>query len=171
MTFLHPCFPSDRLVGYRVFALVAAAGLAVTVFGAEPPAAADTKAAAPSPAKEAPAAESGKAPAETALPPETAAPAPPSTPPQKAVDSGPPEKVRLSFTGANIDLIVKWLAELTGKSISKHKEVNCQLTILSPRELPRREAIQLVYRALALEGFVAVETASVITIVPEKMVE
>jgi type II secretion system protein D len=79
------------------------------------------------------------------------------------------EDIQLSFSGANVDAVVKWLAELTGKSIVKHKGVNCQLTILSSKKLPQREALGLVYRALALEGFTAIETAESITLVPEAM--
>ncbi|MCA8962211.1 MAG: hypothetical protein KDC38_16915, partial [Planctomycetes bacterium] len=75
--------------------------------------------------------------------------------------------VQLSFSGASIDVVTQWLAEVTGKSLIKHKDVACSLTIMSSQKLPRREAIRLVYDALALEGFVAVENSSVVYIVPE----
>ena len=75
--------------------------------------------------------------------------------------------MQLSFQGANIDLIVQWLAKATGKSVVKHPKVQCQLTIVGSRKLSPREAIALVYRALALEGFAAVESSNSILIVPE----
>ena len=75
--------------------------------------------------------------------------------------------MQLSFQGANIDLIVQWLAKATGKSVVKHPRVQCQLTIVGSRKLSPREAIALVYRALALEGFAAVESSNSILIVPE----
>jgi type II secretion system protein D len=45
--------------------------------------------------------------------------------------------------------------------------VQCQLTIVSSKGLRPREAVNLVYRALALEGFTAIESSKSILIVPE----
>src|SRR5688572_4914106 len=64
-------------------------------------------------------------------------------------------------------MVVQWLAKTTGKSVIKHKQVQCQLTIVSSRKLPVRDAINLVYRALALEGFTAIETSKSVLILPE----
>ncbi len=76
--------------------------------------------------------------------------------------------VQLSFSGASIEVVTTWLAEATGKSLIKHKDVKCSLTIMSSQKLGRREAISLVYDALALEGYTAVENHTVVYIVPEK---
>ncbi len=81
--------------------------------------------------------------------------------------AGTNDEIQISFQGANIDMIVQWLAQTTGKSVVKHPQVQCQLTINSSKKLPTRQAIDLVYRALSLEGFSAVESASSIFIVPE----
>jgi general secretion pathway protein D len=78
-----------------------------------------------------------------------------------------PEGIQLSFQGANIDMVVQWLAETTGKTVLKHPQVQCQLTITSSKKVSQREAINLVYRALALEGYTAIELTSSIMIVPE----
>jgi general secretion pathway protein D len=75
--------------------------------------------------------------------------------------------IQLSFQGANIDMIVQWLAKATGKSVVKHPRVQCQLTIVSSKKLSQREAINLVYRALSLEGFNSVESSQSILIVPD----
>jgi general secretion pathway protein D len=77
------------------------------------------------------------------------------------------DEIQVSFQGANIDMIVQWLAQTTGKSVVKHPQVQCQLTIMSSKKVSTREAINLVYRALALEGFAAVESSNAILIVPE----
>ncbi len=77
------------------------------------------------------------------------------------------DEIQVSFQGANIDMIVQWLAQTTGKSVVKHPQVQCQMTIMSSKKVSTREAINLVYRALALEGFVAVESSNSILIVPE----
>lgn len=74
---------------------------------------------------------------------------------------------QLSFQGANIDMVVQWLAKATGKSVVKHPRVQCQLTIVSSKGLSQRESVNLVYRALALEGFTAIESSKSILIVPE----
>src|SRR5690348_8517551 len=78
-----------------------------------------------------------------------------------------PDEIQLSFQGANVDMIAQWLAQTTGKSVIKHPQVQCQLTIMSSKKLPPREAISLVYRALAMEGFSAVESADSIFLVPQ----
>jgi len=75
--------------------------------------------------------------------------------------------IQLSFQGANIDMVVQWLAQTTGKTVLKHPQVQCQLTITSSKKVSEREAINLVYRALALEGYTAIELTSSILIVPE----
>ena len=78
-----------------------------------------------------------------------------------------PEDIQLSFQGANVDMIVQWLAQTTGKTVIKHPRVQCQITITSSKKVSKREAIVLVYRALALEGFTAIESGQSILIVPE----
>ena len=75
--------------------------------------------------------------------------------------------IQLSFQGANIDMIVQWLSQTTGKSVLKHPQVQCQLTITSSKKVTQREAINLVYRALALEGYSAIEFGDSILIVPQ----
>ncbi len=82
-------------------------------------------------------------------------------------DKGTNEDIQVSFQGANIDMIVQWLAQTTGKSVVKHPQVQCQLTIVSSKKVSPRDAVTLVYRALSLEGFTAVESADSILIVPE----
>src|SRR5664280_2193010 len=77
------------------------------------------------------------------------------------------DEIQVSFQGANIDMIVQWLAQTTGKSVVKHPQVQCQLTITSSKKVSTREAINLVYRALSLEGFSAIESSNSILIVPE----
>lgn len=88
-------------------------------------------------------------------------------PPPAATTNQPPDTtIQVSFQGANVDMIVQWLSEKTGKSVIKHPQVNCQLTIVSSRKVTQREAINLIYQALSLEGFSAVESEQAIFIVP-----
>jgi type II secretion system protein D len=85
----------------------------------------------------------------------------------QASGTNAPAGIQLSFQGANIDMIVQWLSETTGKSVLKHPQVQCQLTITSSKKVTQREAINLVYRALALEGYTAMEFSDSIMIVPQ----
>ena len=94
---------------------------------------------------------------------------PAAVPPAGAEPDASPatEDMQLSFQGANIDMVVQWLAKTTGKSVVKHPRVQCQLTIVSSKKLNPRDAINLVFRALSLEGFIALESSKSILIVPE----
>jgi type II secretion system protein D len=75
--------------------------------------------------------------------------------------------IELSFQGANVDMVAQWLAQTTGKTVIKHPQVQCQLTIMSSKKVPVREAINMIYRALALEGYSVVELSDSILIVPQ----
>jgi type II secretion system protein D len=90
-----------------------------------------------------------------------------NAPPKTETKLSPDDLIQLSFQGANIDMIVQWLAENTGKSVVKHPQAQCQVTIVGSKKVTRREAVTLIYRALALEGFAAIESADSIMIVPE----
>jgi len=83
--------------------------------------------------------------------------------------AAPDAMIQLSFQNAQINVVVQWLAKSTGKSVIPHKDVKCKLNIVSSKKMPLREALRLVYRALALEGYSAIENKNVIMIVPEKM--
>jgi type II secretion system protein D len=93
-------------------------------------------------------------------------------PPGVTTAGAPPRDVQadgrilLSFQNANIDMIVQWLARITGKSVVKHPQVRAQLTIVSSEPLAPRDAIELVYRALSLEGGTVVESDHSILLVP-----
>ena len=63
------------------------------------------------------------------------------------------DEIQLSLQGANVDMVVQWLAQTTGKTVIKHPRVQCQLTITSSKKMTKREAIDLVYRALILGRF------------------
>jgi type II secretory pathway component GspD/PulD (secretin) len=51
--------------------------------------------------------------------------------------------------------------------VVKHPRVQCQLTIVSSSKVSKRDALNLIYRALSLEGFATIESSNAILIVPE----
>lgn len=91
----------------------------------------------------------------------------PSEPLAGGTNAAATNEIQLSFQGANVDMVAQWLGQTTGKAVIKHPRVQCQLTIMSSKKLPPREAVNMVYRALAVEGFSAVEMRNSILIVPE----
>lgn len=73
--------------------------------------------------------------------------------------------IQSSFQGANIDMIAQWLAKATGK----RGQTSARSVSVDHRELQEAqpEAINLVYRALSLEGFNSVESSQSTSIVPD----
>jgi type II secretion system protein D len=78
----------------------------------------------------------------------------------------PTDLIQLSFQNMQIDQVLQWLSENTGKSVVKHPQAHSQLTIVSAKKVTRQEAVTMVYRALGMEGFTAIESANSILIVP-----
>jgi type II secretion system protein D len=85
-----------------------------------------------------------------------------------AVESkkSPTELIQLSFQNMQIDQVIQWLSENTGKSVIKFPTAHCQITIVATKKVTRQEAITMVYRALGMEGFTAIESSNSILIVP-----
>ncbi len=78
----------------------------------------------------------------------------------------PTDLISLSFQNMQIDQVLQWLSENTGKSVVKHPSAHCQVTIVGTKKITRQEAVTMVYRALGMEGFAAIETPTSILIVP-----
>jgi type II secretion system protein D len=79
----------------------------------------------------------------------------------------PTDLISLSFQNMQIDQVVQWLSDNTGKSVVKHPTAHCQMTIVGTKKVTRQEAVTMVYRALGMEGFTAIESSDSILIVPE----
>ena len=77
------------------------------------------------------------------------------------------DEINLSFENAQINDVLQWLAEKTGKSIIKKQDVQGQVSIMNAKKLKLRDAVNLIYRALALDGFTAIESATTIIVVRE----
>jgi type II secretion system protein D len=78
----------------------------------------------------------------------------------------PTDLIDLSFQNMQIDQVIQWLSENTGKSVIKFPTAHCQVTIVGTKKVTRREAVTMVYRALDMEGFTAIESSDSILIVP-----
>ncbi len=79
----------------------------------------------------------------------------------------PDETVTLNFVNADIDAVVKAVAEITGRNFIVDPKVKGTVNIVSSRPVPRSLVYPTLLSALRLQGFAAVESEGVVKIVPE----
>jgi general secretion pathway protein D len=96
--------------------------------------------------------------------PVPAAPQPQLKPPPAA---GASDTVTLNFVNAEIDAVVKAVAEITGRNFIVDPRVKGVINIVSARPVPRSVVYPTLLSALRLSGYTAVETDGVVKIVPE----
>ena len=77
------------------------------------------------------------------------------------------ETVTLNFVNADIDAVVKAVAEITGRNFVIDPRVKGTVNIISSRPVPKSLVYPTLLSALRLQGFAAVETDGVVKIVPE----
>ncbi|MCC6378288.1 MAG: type II secretion system secretin GspD [Burkholderiales bacterium] len=77
------------------------------------------------------------------------------------------EPVTLNFTNADIEAVVKAVAEITGKSFIVDPRVKGNVTIVSVRPVPRALVYPTLMSALRMQGITAIEADNVVRIVPE----
>ena len=80
---------------------------------------------------------------------------------------GQDEPVTLNFTNADIEAVVKAVAEITGKSFIVDPRVKGTVTIVSARPVPRALVYPTLLSALRMQGIAAIEGDNVVRIVPE----
>jgi type II secretion system protein D len=92
----------------------------------------------------------------------------PSEPPPTTIAEDPLTTPPLDFKLANADInaLIQFITEHTGKPVMKEKSVNAKLTISAPDKVLPYQALDLLYDALLLEGFAVIETEDLIRIVP-----
>ncbi len=167
-TFNLQCGPANRLAGWRQLGL-----LAVTLFGMALPLMAQTRIFSQHfpPGFVPPGGNPMPPPSDNSSGPKNSSGGPwiPSEPLNATNSSGTNagDGIQLSFQGASVDMVAQWLSQTTGKTVIKHPQVNCQVTIMSVKKVPVRQAINMIYRALAMQGCSAVELADSILLVPQ----
>jgi general secretion pathway protein D len=85
-------------------------------------------------------------------------------PPARAQDA---ETVTLNFVNADIDAVVKAVAEITGRNFILDPRVKGTVNIVSARPVPKSLVYPTLLSALRLQGFAAIETDGTVKIVPE----
>lgn len=77
------------------------------------------------------------------------------------------DAVTLNFVNADVDAVVRAVAELTGKSFVVDPKVKGTINIVSNRPVPRSLVYPTLLSALRLQGFAAIEGDGIVKIVPE----
>jgi general secretion pathway protein D len=82
--------------------------------------------------------------------------------------AGADETVTLNFANADLQAVIKAVAEITGRNILIDPRVTGTVTIVSPRPVPRRLVWGILLSALRAQGFTAIsDNLGVWSIVPE----
>ncbi len=77
------------------------------------------------------------------------------------------QSVTLNFKDAELDSVIGWVAEQTGKNFIVDPRVKSKVTIISGKPLNKDEIYQVFLSVLAVHGFAAVPSGKVIKIIPD----
>ena len=77
------------------------------------------------------------------------------------------QTVTLNFKDADIDSVIGWMAEQTGKNFIVDPRVKSKVTIISGKPLDKDELYQVFLSVLQVHGFAAVPSGDVIKIMPD----
>ena len=84
-----------------------------------------------------------------------------------AVPSASAESVTLNFKDAELDAVISWVAEQTGRNFVVDPRVKSKVTIVSGKPLNKDEIYQVFLSVLQVHGFAAVPAGGVIKIMPD----
>jgi general secretion pathway protein D len=76
------------------------------------------------------------------------------------------DKLTMNMRDADIRALIQWVADNTGKNIVVHKDVQGEVTVISPTPLSADDAYQVFLSVLQVHGFAAIETPQALKIVP-----
>jgi general secretion pathway protein D len=85
---------------------------------------------------------------------------------QRAEPLKPGEKVNLDFNEVDIKLLVKFIAEITGKNFVVDEKVKGKVTIISPQMVTAGEALKTLESTLEVYGYSLIEAGRVTKVVP-----
>lgn len=85
---------------------------------------------------------------------------------QRAEPLKPGEKVNLDFNDVDIKLLVKFIAEITGKNFVVDEKVKGKVTIISPQMVTAGEALKTLESTLEVYGYSLIEAGRVTKVVP-----
>ena len=97
----------------------------------------------------------------------TGVPAAPTGVPAANVTPAAGDSVTLNFVNADIDAVVKAVADITGRNFIVDPRVKGTVNIVSARPVPRSLVYPTLLSALRMQGIAAVDNGTVVKIVPE----
>ena len=77
------------------------------------------------------------------------------------------QSVTLNFKDAELESVIGWMAEQTGKNFIVDPRVKSKVTIISGKPLTKEEIYQVFLSVLEVHGFAAVPSGNVIKIIPD----
>jgi type II secretory pathway component GspD/PulD (secretin) len=107
---------------------------------------------------------------ETAETPETAPPEGLEAE-EAAAEETDPDKVPINLNNVPVDQVVKFMAEVTGKFVVKHKDVKAQITVFSLEKVSKEKAFALICEALLLENVAVVRSNDTIKLIPAELLK
>ena len=79
------------------------------------------------------------------------------------------DKLVMNMRDADIRSLIQWVADITGKNLVVHKDVQGKVTVLSAEPLTPAEAYQVFLATLEVHGFAAIDADGAVKIVPQSM--
>ena len=77
------------------------------------------------------------------------------------------EKVTMDFDNVDIRLVIKFMSELIGKNFILDNRVKGKVTVISPKEIPVKDAYAIFESILEVNGYTTVTTNDIIKIIPD----
>ena len=74
--------------------------------------------------------------------------------------------ITLDFQDADLNVVIKFMGELTGRNILVSDQVKGKVTIISPKRITVREAFKVFESVLDMNGYVAIPAEDAVKIVP-----
>src|SRR3569623_666546 len=84
-----------------------------------------------------------------------------------ALVSAAAQSVTLNFKDAELDAVIGWVSEQTGKNFVVDPRVKSKVTIVSGKPLNKDEIYQVFLSVLQVHGFAAVSAGDIIKIIPD----
>src|SRR4030042_3650838 len=75
-------------------------------------------------------------------------------------------RITMDFQDADLNVVIKFIGELTGKNFLVSDQVRGKVTIISPKKITGREAYQVFESVLEMNGFTAVPGTDATKIIP-----
>jgi len=88
-------------------------------------------------------------------------------PDKEAHDKDAHKKVSMDFDNVDIRLVIKFMSDLTGKNFILDDRVKGKVTVLSPTQIPVKDAFRIFESILEVNGYTTVTSGNIIKVIPD----